>query len=304
MIPSSPFWLTSSNPGSVIIDRFNSFLENITITPQQYEEGLTKCRGIISTLNNYYNNISSVEGALLVGSWGKKTNIRPISDIDLLFTVPYDVYQRFERRLGNKQSQLLQEVKGVLSSPYPNTAIKGDRNVVVVDFSFCKVEVIPAFVTSSGQFLICDAAGNGTYKMAAPLAEINMVDRFDNSNQKTRNLIKMIKCWKRHRNVPLKSFFIELISIDFLVEWPHRNNGPIFYDWMIRDFFAFLKNRANSHVQVPGTNEIIPLGNEWLPAANRAHEWANAACQNESKYPTLAGEEWQKIFGDYIPRVV
>ena len=83
--------------------------------------------GVRRCLNyNYYGTSSGAANSFLVGSWGKSTEIRPPRDIDVMFVLPFEVYQRFEQRPGNKQSQLLQEVKGVLARNYPATEMRGD----------------------------------------------------------------------------------------------------------------------------------------------------------------------------------
>jgi len=44
----------------------------------------------------------------------EKLRSRPPRDVDALFLLPDDVYFRFQQRSGNRQSQLLQEVKDAL----------------------------------------------------------------------------------------------------------------------------------------------------------------------------------------------
>ena len=56
---------------------------------------------------------------------GKDTDIRPPRDVDVLFELPLSVYQRLQSVTGNRQSQLLQEVKSVLPREYPTTALRG-----------------------------------------------------------------------------------------------------------------------------------------------------------------------------------
>jgi tRNA nucleotidyltransferase (CCA-adding enzyme) len=98
----------------------------------------------------YYNSSSSTDNSFLIGSWAKHTRIRPPRDIDLVFVLPDDVYLRYENRVGNKQSQLLQEVRDVLRASYPRTDIRGDGPVVGVGFGSFDVEVVPSFKLSSG----------------------------------------------------------------------------------------------------------------------------------------------------------
>jgi hypothetical protein len=56
---------------------------------------------------------------------------------------------------------------------------------------------------------------------------------------------------------------------------------------------------------MPGTNEWIALGNEWIPAGKRAYAAALLACAHEdANRETAAGDKWQEIFGGAIPREV
>ncbi len=57
---------------------------------------------------------------------GKGTQVRPSADIDIMVEFAPAVFQRFEARVGNRQSQLLQEVKLRLSDSYPQTGMRGD----------------------------------------------------------------------------------------------------------------------------------------------------------------------------------
>ena len=107
----------------------------------------------------------------------------------MLFRLPNSVYERFELRQGNKQSQILQEVKSVLQRAYTTTAIRGDGPVVVVPFTAFNVEVIPAFELTGGQHWVCMTDSGGRYKKAAYSAEsdaISVSDRASSGN--TRDL--------------------------------------------------------------------------------------------------------------------
>ena len=71
---------------------------------------------------------------------------------------------------------------------------------------------------------------------------------------------------------------------------------------MVRDFFGHLVGKANSHLTVPGTGEIMWIGDAWKSRAESAQSRASKACQYEAdNMPYSAGDEWQKIFGDFIP---
>lgn len=296
----------AASGGITVTARFDKLLENLRLTTDQRNDGITKHAGVRACLNqNYYSSSSTSANSMLAGSWGKSTEIRPPRDIDVIFVLPYSVYERFEKRPGNKQSQLLQEVKSVLAKTYPNTDMSGDGQVIVVRFVSYGVEVVPAFKLTNGQYWICDTNNGGRYKTTDPDAEITAVkESNDSSSGNTRDLIRMMKRWQEHCNVPLRSFVIELLAIQFLSTWEFRGKSTTYYDWMTRDFFRWLKVKtAYSSVTVPGTYETILLGSgDWKSKAESACSRAEKACEHESgNRPYSAGEEWQKIFGTFIP---
>jgi len=284
-------------------EKFSTFLGNLALTSTQRDDGVTKHTGVRSCLNgHYYGTSSGYSNSILVGSLGKDTQIRPPRDIDVLFELPASVYERYQQRPGNKQSQLLQEVKGVLGATYPSTTMRADGQVVVVPFASYAVEVVPAFKLTSGQYWICDTSNGGRYKPTAPEAEVAHLRQSDGGTKgNTRDLIRMSKCWQGHCSVPLKSFWIELIAIDFINTWAHKGNSTVYYDWMVRDLFGYLKGRARGYVFAPGTAEMMYLGDVWLSRAETAHGRAEKACKLEASSDADAGIEWQKIFGTYIP---
>ena len=112
----------------------------------------------------------------------------------------------------------------------------------------------------------------------------------------------MMKHWKRHKKVPIKSFLLELLVAEFFDNYPYKHQSYYYYDWFVRDFLAFLINRRNGSIYSPGGGRNEPLGNGWLSHAQRALAKAIEACTLEYEdYPTLAGIEWTEIFGGRIP---
>jgi hypothetical protein len=284
--------------------RFNGFLSNIAITQTQLDDGITKHTGVRSCLNSRYWSISSgYSNSMLVGSWGKATRVRPVRDIDVLFVLPYSVYQRFERVSGNKQSQLLQEVKSVLTAKYNSTKMRGDGQVVVVPFASQPIEVLPAFKLDNGRYWICNTHDGGSYKTIDPDVDIKtIVDSDSASNGNTRHLARMLKKWQENCSVELKSFILELLSVEFISGWEHRGKSMVYYDWMVRDFFKFLVRKSDSYVTVPGTYEFIWLGSVWKSRAESALGRAEKACEYEAATRDFdAYWEWRNIFGDYVP---
>jgi hypothetical protein len=287
-----------------VAERFGKFLDNITLSDAQQKDGATKRESVCSALNTkYYSSSSGTANSFYVGSWGKATRTRPPRDVDVLFSLPWDVYYRFEPVSGNKQSQLLQEVRTALQASFPRTSIRGDGPVVIVPFQSYAVELLPALKLSMGQYWIPITSGSGSYKTFDPDAEFSNVKHSNTvTNNNTRDLIRMMKCWQSYCSVPLRSFHLELLSVDFLKLWTYAGKSKVYYDWMTRDFFSYLIGQANSYLFAPGTYEMMWLGDDWKSRAQTAYDRAVKAVQYEAdKLPYLAGEEWQKIFGTDIP---
>ena len=316
---------------STVSQRFIKFLSNIQLTRQQLDDAITKHNGVRKTLHEAYyssayeptvtkqmnevyksalfrsydaSELQLDEGyvyrsSLLVGSYGKNTAIAPPSDIDILFQLPYDQFNRYDNYYGNGQSQLLQDVKAVLKKTYSRTDLRADGQVVLVPFSSYNVEVLPAFKLMSGQYYYPDTHNGGSWKITDPKAEKeNISDSNKRSKGNTVRLIKMIKAWKHYCNVPIKSLVIELRAVNFLSSWKYYDKGATYYDWMIRDFFEELLKYVNGSCAIPGLEEKIFYGDLWESKAKSALSRSKKACEYEAgNDPDSATDEWKKIFG-------
>jgi hypothetical protein len=287
--------------------RFDRILDNIAISTVQREDGERKQAGVRSCLNrHYWGTPSDTANSMLIGSWGKDTRGHPSRDIDILFLLPPEVYHRFQDRDGNRQSQLLQEVKNVLVETYSQTTMRGDGQVVSIPFNTIPIEVAIGFRFSDQSIRICDTNDRGNYRIStaeAELADLNVWDASCNGN--ARPLVRMLKRWQGECNVPLKSFQLERLAIEFLQRWPYSLYDRFWYDWMMRDFFAYLISRANGSLVMPGTGEIVPLGSEWLSRAQTAYRNGVSACENErDNYEALAGQDWQNILGGWAAPIL
>ena len=174
--------------------------------------------------------------------------------------------------------------------------------MVTVPFASYPVEVVPAFKLDNGRYWICDTNSGGRYKTIDPNAEIGAVSQSNkDTSGNTRDLIRMLKRWQSYCSVPLKSFVLELLAIGFLQNWEYKGKSSVYYDWMVRDFFAFLIGKEYGSVYIPGTYESISLGNDWKSKTESAYSRAKKACEYESSNSdSLANNEWEKIFGQDI----
>lgn len=286
-------------------ERFAQFVADLQITAAQRDDGIGKHINAGRALERAYygGNGEGTPPGLLVGSWGKNTQVRPSNDVDSFFILPPDVKTRFDQRSGNVQSQLLQEVKGVLEATYSQTRVRGDGQVVVIAFNTITLEVVPVFRTYGGSFIMPDTNAGGRWKIVDPCSQIEQIDRTDRAmNGNVRALSQVIKHWRSEQNVSLKSFAIELLVSEFLPARGWGDQSTFWYDFYVRDFLQYLCGRSATYVAIPGTGEYYWLGSDWLAKAQAARDIAVAACHWEyHDYDVTAGQEWQKIFGPRIP---
>ena len=100
-----------------------------------------------SLSRSYYDENRTGEHFHVVGSRLKSTDVKGISDIDLYYLPPVSEFNRFDNYRGNGQSAFLQDVKNRLAVTYSQTRMRGDGQVVVVNFNNICVEVSPAHLS-------------------------------------------------------------------------------------------------------------------------------------------------------------
>lgn len=290
-----------------VITHFTTFLSNLELTRSQRDDAMTKKDSVGRCLHaKYYQGAYDPANVVVVGSYGKNTAVSPPSDIDMLYLLPSSEYYRIDQVFGNGQSQLLQEVKRALADSFPRTFLHADGQVVIAPFVSFAVEVVPAFRCVDGTFITCHTADGGSWRSSNPQAEYRVLADLDSVYEnKATHLTKMLKGWKRICNVPLKSIVLEIAACSFVRQWPHNQQSIFWYDWMVRDFFAFLCQYKNGTLQIPGLQETLNLGDQWVSRCESAYSRAKKACEYEYEdYGILAEDEWRKIFGDQFTRTI
>src|SRR5215469_12328611 len=117
-----------------LADWFSTFCGNIQV--RSGDTISTRYKNITQRLNtDFWTNTSDTAHSLYVGSYGRGTAIEGISDLDMLFQLPYSVYQQYDRHLGNGKSALLQAVKTSIEETYSTTSLRADGQVILVPFT-------------------------------------------------------------------------------------------------------------------------------------------------------------------------
>ena len=284
-----------------ISEMFSGFIENLKIDNE--EQISDRYAAITSVLNkNYRDSDSKTANSLQVGSYGRHTAIRGISDLDMIYMLGNEDWLRFK---DGRQSALLQEVKGVITKRYPRTEIRGDGQVVVVSFGNQDVEVVPAFEQKDGSFKYPDTHDGGSWPITRPREEIQAISRMNGEkNNNLRPLCRMVRSWKNKHGVVMGGLLIDTLAYNFL-ENTDKYNETSFgnYAGMVRDFFQNVANQDKKEFYLaPGSNQRVYVKKAFQRKAKNAY---NLCCEAiEAGETVSANAKWKKIFGRPFPAAI
>lgn len=282
---------------------FQDFVNNLTVANEENIEN--RFSTITKRLNLDFHNIdSNSENGTYVGSYGRGTAINGVSDLDLLFTLPDSAYAKYNNREGNKQSQLLQDVKNSILKTYSQSEVRGDGQVVVIEFGNDFIEVCPAFKEKDGSFTYPDSNNGGSWKKTNPIPESDEMQNFDiDCNGNLIILCKIIRAWKNKSGVKIGGLLIDTFVYNFFKENPdYQKYTYESYDLLIRDFFEYLKELNDDRVYwySPGSNQhVYKKKSNFKSKAKKAFSIIEEAI--EKRENNTVYEIWRKVFGKPFP---
>jgi hypothetical protein len=113
-----------------------------------------------------------------------------------------------------------------------------------------------------------------------------------------------MRCWKNQNNVNIKGILIDVLAYRFLSNWENKDKSYTYYDWMSRDFFAYLKeiDTSQNSWQVMGSNRYIYNYENFQWQATVAYNKSIEAIKKESDgYPYSSKSLWREIYGTKFP---
>lgn len=292
-----------SNKGSAlsIAEMFKQFLSNIKV---QNEDQIELRYGeITSALNNEFRGVESKSSnTLQVGSYGRWTAIKGVSDLDMLYIVPASEWERYK---DGGQYALLQRTKAAIKSRYPRTEMRVDRLVVCVLYLNFHVEVQPVFEQEDGSFKYPDTYDGGKWKITKPRQELRAMKEFvAQKNKNLRKLCKMARAWKNKHGVGMGGLLIDTLAHNFLRD-NHEYDGRsyAFYDWMSRDFFKYLSELPRQdYYGALGSGQRVRVKSHFQKPAKKAYELSLKAIEASGKNDESA--KWRKIYGKEFEDIV
>ncbi|OGU33885.1 MAG: hypothetical protein A2068_00730 [Ignavibacteria bacterium GWB2_35_6b] len=288
-------------------DWFSSFCSNLTVKDEATIS--SRYKSITKRLNtDFWNTESDTSHSLYVGSYGRNTAIQGFSDLDMIFQLPYSVYEQYNKYIGNGQSALLQAVKTSIEKTYSTTSIRGDGQVIVVPFTDgISFEVVPAFTNTDDSYTFPDSSGGGSWKKNNPKPEIQAIrDRNNSCNGNLVRLCRMMRSWKGKWDVPIGGLLIDTLAYQFIENWEYRDKSYVYYDYMCRDFFKWMSEQDSEqeYWKAPGSGQYVYGKGLFQYKAKRCYNISLEAIEHETATPKRewsAKQKWREIFGTAYP---
>ncbi|WP_027625592.1 nucleotide-binding domain-containing protein [Clostridium lundense] len=285
-------------------DDFQTFINNLETN--NISEMETTVAEIAKKLNNYYYGLEgdTISHMYIVGSVGRGTSIKEVSDLDIIFDLPNEVYKRFNSYKNNGQTALLQDVKEVLKVRYPKTDISGDGQVVVINFNAYTVELVPGFKQSDDRFKYPDTHDGGSWRYTDPLPEIAESKKAaEDTDNNFKYIANMLRSWKNKQGFKFGGLLIDTLTYNFLNEKTEYKNIE-FDDYleMTKELFSYLKglNKEQSYWFALGSNQHVDNceNGKFITKADKAYK----KIKDLTEESTNVNKKLIEVFGVQFPK--
>lgn len=306
--------------------RMQALVADLRPTPAEHEAAIAAASEVAAVVHRGLGALGAGPGRgsgagggyRVIGGFDKDTALSGGSAVDVLVVLP----DRLRPRGGQRARQsgvvagaptmldLITAAASALAPCFGDVGLSrdgwltvarppvGSRNRAPV----AGVRVLPAFACAAGGYLAALPSvrdGGSPWRLMDPDCERRAVRAATAASRgKAGDLIRMLKLWRRHHDVPLSAFAIELLVLEFLGVWLYRRQSAFFYDWMVRDFFFWLAAQADRHLEVPGSHDVLALGRDWVDDARSAYVTASRGADFErDNEDGRASACWRRIFG-------
>ena len=281
---------------------FSDFISNLAISNAEIISA--RYGELTSALNKQFRDTeSTTANTLQVGSFGRKTGINNISDLDMLYIIPKSKWGHYNKAGG--QLSLLQDAKDAIFKRYPTTKVKVERLVVTVIYTNFHIEVQPVFEQDDQSYLYPDTKNGGSWKTTKPREEMAAVADLDTKkNANLRPLCKMARAWKNKHGVGMGGLLLDTLAYNFLESTTDFDTKSfLYYDWMSRDFFKYLSELPEqSEYAAPGSRQRVKVKKKFQNKAKKAHSLCLEAISAENQ--KNVNDKWKKVYGRPFPASV
>lgn len=264
------------------------------------------------------------------GSFARKTKIRELDDVDIMFCLTadgatylknYETYTIHTPNSGNRLKYLsdndilnsrkvvnkfklsLAQIEHYKSADLHSRGEAATLSLQSYEWVF---DIVPCFYTDTNLYLIPD--GNGNWKSTDPRIDQNIITIASQKyNGRVLQLIRTLKYWNRHNSThTITSYLFEQVVINFINS---RLELSQWIDFDTRDFFNYLStniyNSVNDPKRIQGDlnkltyeeKKAISEKSAW--AYNKSREATNAETQDKDQEKAI--NKWREIFGAKFP---
>ncbi|MGA4049812.1 SMODS domain-containing nucleotidyltransferase [Ralstonia nicotianae] len=278
---------------------FSDFHNNIKASAAETAATVSHRASIKACLENNFG----LKRFTRIGSFGNGTNVSGYSDVDYLACLPTTA-------LKQSSTYTLSLVRGVLDQRFPNTGVKVSTPAVVCPFGVYKSQnteiVVADYIKEENGYKIYEIAdGSNGWMQICPDAHNAYVDAVDKKHGgKVKPLIQFMKAWKFYREVPIKSFYLEMRVAKYA-----DAESSIVYDIDVKRILTMLRDNSLAALQDPKgfSGYIHPCKSEVLrqdalsklnTAAIRAEKARTATANGDIK---SAFDWWRLLYNDKFP---
>lgn len=264
------------------------------------------------------------------GSFARKTKIRELDDVDIMFCLTADgaTYSKSSQtytihsgnagqRLKNlSDNDILNSIKVVNKLKLALSKIehyksaelhsRGEAATLSLKSYEWVFDIVPCFYTDTELYLIPDAYGN--WKATDPRIDQNLVTTTNQDySGRALQLIRTLKYWNRHNSsYTIGSYLFEQIAINYIKS---KTELSQWIDFDIRDFYNYLTSNIYYSVNDPKgiQGDINTLSFTQRQSISQKAKWAydkaveaiNAETDEKDQQKSI--NKWREIFGSKFP---
>lgn len=315
---------------------FKEFLANtVNLSQKDYENGRNSRNWLFDQISKFPERNSDFpmlasEYNLTFGSFGRKTKIQPLDDIDIMvglngFNGKYSTYpdyitidtnkmpdaklRSFDDGNNNINSRKILEIfkKELKNIPqYQSAEIKRNQEAVTLQLkSGLNFDIVPCFHTTKEidgrqYYLIPD--GNGTWKKTDPkIMQDKLSTVNQNNNGNVLNQVRLVKYWNKRQTMPsISSYLLETLVMNY-----YNTHSFVNIKHDFRSNLAYINNSIDQPINDP--NDIDGNINELdqptiVKLKNKTYEDYYTCCDaielEKNGDISEAKLLWKKVFGD------
>jgi hypothetical protein len=288
-----------------VTEWFDEFCESIRI--RNADSIVRRAKAITRCLNaEYWDTPSATSHSLPIGSYGRNTAVHGFTNLDMIFQLPYLLFEKYQQYWGNGYAALLEGVCSSVKKVFRQANTEQDGQFILVPFEDHIIfRLLPAFVNEDGSFRYCDLNDDRRWKAMDPRSENQaMRDRNKECNGNLFPLCRMMRVWKDAWDIPMDGLLIDTLAYQFIGGWEYKDKSHRYYDFMCRDFFKNMADQDENQRswEVPGSGRRVYDKGMFRYKARRCYYIAADAIRYETdKKEWPAKQKWKRVFGFAFP---